>query len=300
LKAVDLEIRTGEFFSLLGPSGCGKSTLLRILAGLETPTTGDITLDDKKILGWNPQDRPFHMVFQKYALFPHMTVFDNVAYGLRLRKTPKSEIKERVTEALDLVGLKSFAERWPDTLSGGQAQRVALARALINRPKVLLLDEPLSALDKQMRQTMQIELKKLQRRLNITFIFVTHDQEEALSLSDRVCVMNSGAIEQIATPEELYLHPATPFVSEFIGTINKTPDGYVRPENLRLSTERGRWEGALEQKIFKGTHYTFVLQCTFGTMQVMQELKSEFAATNLGQRTFINCDDKDIVKLGGE
>lgn len=217
LKNVSLEIRDGELFSLLGPSGCGKTTLLRIVAGFEEPSSGQIFWDDVRIDCIKPQDRPFNMVFQKYAFFPHLNVFANVAYGLQVKGADKKAIRERVTEALSLVGLGDFHHRMPETLSGGQAQRVALARAVVNKPKILLLDEPLSALDQKMREHMQTELRELQRRVGITFIFVTHDQEEAMALSDRVAVMNKGRLEQVSTPQELYSQPQTLFVAQFIG-----------------------------------------------------------------------------------
>jgi spermidine/putrescine transport system ATP-binding protein len=227
LSQVNLEIRDGEFFSLLGPSGCGKTTLLRIIAGFESASSGQILWDNLPLGGIKPQDRPFNMVFQKYALFPHMTVFDNVAYGLRVKNVDSSTLKDRVEEALSLVGLSDFRERLPETLSGGQAQRVALARAVVNKPKILLLDEPLSALDQKMRERMQTELRELQRRVGITFIFVTHDQEEAMALSDRIAVFNKGLVEQVSTPEGLYSKPETLFVAQFIGSSGSL-SGHVR------------------------------------------------------------------------
>lgn len=217
---VDLHIRAGEFVSLLGPSGCGKTTLLRMIAGFEEPDCGDIMLGHESILGMAPNKRPVNTVFQSYALFPHMTVAENVAYGLRQKKTPKAELGRRVGEALRLTRMESFANRDPKMLSGGQQQRVALARALVNRPKVLLLDEPMSALDRKLREEMQVELKLIQLELGITFVCVTHDQGEALSMSDRVVVMRQGAVEQVGTPSEIYQRPATAFVAGFIGTQN--------------------------------------------------------------------------------
>jgi spermidine/putrescine transport system ATP-binding protein len=217
---VDLDIRAGEFLSLLGPSGCGKTTLLRMIAGFEEPDGGDILLDGSSIVGLPPNKRPVNTVFQSYALFPHMTVAENVAYGLRQQRTPKAEIGRRVGDALRLARMESFADRNPKNLSGGQQQRVALARALVNRPKVLLLDEPMSALDRKLREEMQVELKLIQLHLGITFVFVTHDQEEALSMSDRVVVMRDGAIQQLGTPAEIYKSPANSFVAGFIGKQN--------------------------------------------------------------------------------
>jgi spermidine/putrescine transport system ATP-binding protein len=221
LSELNLKINEGEFFSLLGSSGCGKTTLLRILAGFESPDSGDLRLNSESIINWSAQKRPFNMVFQRYALFPHYTVFDNVAFGLRMKKVSESEVKSRVQSALELTNLRGLAERWPETLSGGQAQRVALARALVNQPKVLLLDEPLSALDLKMREHMQTELRELQKRLGLTFIYVTHDQEEAFALSDRVAVMNKGCIEQIGSPTELYLEPESLYSARFVGDMSE-------------------------------------------------------------------------------
>jgi spermidine/putrescine transport system ATP-binding protein len=220
VERVDLQIAEGEFFSLLGPSGCGKTTTLRMIAGFEEPTNGQILLHGRDMVGVPPFRRDVNMVFQQYALFPHMDVFENVAFGLRRKKVDKAEITRRVAEALALVELEGREKRRPRQLSGGQQQRVALARALVNRPRALLLDEPLGALDLKLRQAMQLELKRIQREVGITFVYVTHDQEEALTMSDRLVVMNAGRIEQLGSPRELYEHPATRFVANFIGTSN--------------------------------------------------------------------------------
>jgi len=220
VEHVDLRIAEGEFFSLLGPSGCGKTTTLRMIAGFEEPSAGRILLHGRDMVGVPPFRRDVNMVFQQYALFPHMDVFENVAFGLRRKKVDKDEIKRRVAEALSLVELQGRETRKPRQLSGGQQQRVALARALVNRPRALLLDEPLGALDLKLRQAMQLELKRIQREVGITFVYVTHDQEEALTMSDRLVVMNAGRIEQLGNPRELYEHPATRFVANFIGTSN--------------------------------------------------------------------------------
>jgi spermidine/putrescine transport system ATP-binding protein len=220
VEHVDLRIAEGEFFSLLGPSGCGKTTTLRMVAGFEEPTSGQILLHGRDVVGVPPFRRDVNMVFQQYALFPHMDVFENVAFGLRRKKVDKGEIKRRVAETLALVELEGREKRKPRQLSGGQQQRVALARALVNRPRALLLDEPLGALDLKLRQAMQLELKRIQREVGITFVYVTHDQEEALTMSDRLVVMNAGRIEQLGSPRELYEHPATRFVANFIGTSN--------------------------------------------------------------------------------
>lgn len=226
LKKFDLTIYDGEFFTLLGPSGCGKTTVLRMIAGLESADVGEIRLAGEEISQLPAEQRPVNTVFQSYALFPHMSVFDNVAFGLKMSGVAKHEITPRVTEALEMVRLGDFANRKPAQLSGGQQQRVAIARAVVNRPKLLLLDESLSALDYKLRQQMQLELKRLQRKLGITFVYVTHDQEEALSMSDRVVVMNKGIVQQLGTPREIYENPANLFVAKFIGEINQL-DGEI-------------------------------------------------------------------------
>ena len=217
LHGVNLSIAEGEFFSLLGPSGCGKTTLLRIIAGLESATEGKILLNGERVDTLSAAERPFNMVFQKYALFPHMTVAENVAYGLKIKKKSKEEIMVRVNAALSMVEMLSFRDRRPETLSGGQAQRVAIARALVNEPKVLLLDEPLSALDQKLREHMQKELRSLQRHLGLTFIYVTHDQEEALAMSDRIGIMNKGELVQVSSPREVYENPESIFAAQFLG-----------------------------------------------------------------------------------
>ena len=220
VRDLHVAIAEGEFFSLLGPSGCGKTTTMRIVAGFEEPTAGTVSLHGTDVTNVPPHKRDVNMVFQSYALFPHMTVFDNVAFGLRRKNTPKKEVTDRVTDILGVVGLDGYAKRRPRQLSGGQQQRVALARALVNRPRALLLDEPLGALDLKLRQAMQIELKRIQREVGITFVYVTHDQGEALTMSDRIAVMNEGVIEQLAAPRDIYEHPKTRFVAGFIGTSN--------------------------------------------------------------------------------
>ncbi len=217
------DIRRGEFFSMLGPSGCGKTTTLRMIAGFEQPTSGEVRLEGKDVSRVPPYKRHVNTVFQQYALFPHMTVWDNVAFGLKAKKVPKAEISPRVNEMLEVVRLTDFAERKPAQMSGGQQQRVALARALVNYPSALLLDEPLGALDLKLRQAMQLELKRIQREVGITFIFVTHDQEEALTMSDRIAVMSEGRVEQIGSPEEIYHRPESVFVAGFIGMANLLP-----------------------------------------------------------------------------
>jgi len=217
---VSLQIEDGEFFSLLGPSGCGKTTCLRMIAGFELPTEGEVNIRGKAMGDTPPFKRPVNTVFQNYALFPHMTIFENIAFGLEMQKVPRSEIKTRVKEALEMVRLPQLADRKPRQLSGGQQQRIALARALVNRPQVLLLDEPLSALDLKLRKAMQLELKDLQHQVGITFIFVTHDQEEAITMSDRIAVMSDGVVQQVGAPVEIYEHPQNRFVADFIGETN--------------------------------------------------------------------------------
>src|SRR5258708_21309404 len=220
VRQMDLQIREGEFFSLLGPSGCGKTTTMRMIAGFEEPSTGTVWLHGKDVTADAPNKRDVNMVFQSYALFPHMDVFENVAFGLRRRQVPKNEITSKVGEMLHIVDLSGRENRRPRELSGGQQQRVALARALVNRPRALLLDEPLGALDLKLRQAMQVELKRIQREVGITFVYVTHDQNEALTMSDRIAVMNDGIIEQLGSPRDIYEHPASRFVAGFIGTSN--------------------------------------------------------------------------------
>ena len=220
LDDISLVISQGEFITLLGSSGCGKTTTLRIIAGLEQPDEGSVWLDGREVTGLEPNQRDVNTVFQNYALFPHMNVAENIGYGLKLKKVPKAEIKKKVSRMLELVQLEGYEKRKPSELSGGQKQRVAIARALVNNPKVLLLDEPLGALDLQLRRAMQIELKHLQKKLGITFIYITHDQEEAINMSDRIAVMKGGRIEQMGTPDEIYNHPKTSYVATFVGNAN--------------------------------------------------------------------------------
>ncbi len=261
VKAVDrvsIDIQDGEFFSMLGPSGSGKTTCLRLIAGFEQPSAGSIRIHGEEAVGLAPYQRDVNTVFQDYALFPHMNVLDNVAYGLKVKGVGKGERHSRAEEALALVALDGYGTRKPAQLSGGQRQRVALARALVNRPRVLLLDEPLGALDLKLREQMQGELKKLQRQLGITFIFVTHDQTEALSMSDRVAVFNKGRIEQVDSPRNLYMKPATAFVAEFVGTSNVLRGALaerltgqslpfsIRPEHIRFADDQPLASGELE------------------------------------------------------
>lgn len=249
LTQINLNLKGGEFFSLLGPSGCGKTTLLRILAGFESASSGQILWKGKSVLEVAPQSRPFNMVFQRHALFPHMSVGENVGFGLRMKKVSEQEIKKKTEEMLGLVQLDGFEKRFPSTLSGGQSQRVALARALINEPEILLLDEPLSALDLQLRSHMQTELRRIQRQLGITFIYVTHDQEEALALSDRVAVMKAGVLQQVSDPHKLYSEPQTAFAARFVGNhclvVGQIQNFNGETNHVEFKTKEGhQWKGS--------------------------------------------------------
>jgi putative spermidine/putrescine transport system ATP-binding protein len=280
VDGVDLEVREGEFFSMLGPSGSGKTTCLRMIAGFEAPTEGRVELGGRDVTRLAPYERDVNTVFQDYALFPHMSVLENVEYGLRVKKVPRAERTERANDALAMVQLSAFGDRKPSQLSGGQRQRVALARALVNHPRVLLLDEPLGALDLKLRQAMQIELKEIQRRVGLTFLYVTHDQEEALTMSDRLAVFGRGRIEQVGTPAEVYERPATGFVAGFVGTSNVlsgdvaevltgSPEAFtIRPEKIHMgeiSASAGPQEctvtGHVEEVVYIGalTKYTVAL-----------------------------------------
>ena len=297
LRGIDLDIHDKEFVTLLGPSGCGKTTTLRIIGGFETPDEGEVIFDGVRINDVPPYKRQVNTVFQKYALFPHLNVYDNVAFGLRLQKVPEDEIRERVKEMLQMTGLKGFEARRPDTLSGGQQQRVAIARALVNKPRVLLLDEPLGALDLKLRKDMQNELKRIQHATGITFIYVTHDQEEALSMSDTVVVMAEGCIQQIGTPTDIYNEPVNAFVADFIGESNildgvmladgkarfsgatfdcvdggfeknEAVDIVVRPEDVDVvPVDKGMLEGTVSSVTFKGDYYEIIVDvCNFKWM----------------------------------
>ena len=272
VTGIDLDIYEGEFITLLGPSGSGKTTVLRMIAGFEKPDAGSISLSGKNVSQLPPYERDVNTVFQDYALFPHMNVLSNIEYGLRVKGVAKAERLERASEALHQVRLEGYGERKPSQLSGGQRQRVALARALVNRPSVLLLDEPLGALDLKLREQMQIELKALQRAVGITFIFVTHDQEEALTMSDRIAVFNQGKIEQLGTPREIYNSPRSSFVSEFVGQTNKIQIAdekiNIRPEYITISNthiEDSRVaKGVLKDIIFVGATTRYLVETDFG------------------------------------
>jgi putative spermidine/putrescine transport system ATP-binding protein len=308
---IDLEVGIGEFFTMLGPSGSGKTTTLRMIAGFEEPDRGTVSLRGQVVNGRAPYDREVNTVFQDYALFPHMSVADNVAYGMKVKKVPKADRKRRAAEALDMVRLPGYGERMPSELSGGQRQRVALARAIVNRPKVLLLDEPLGALDLKLREQMQTELKTIQQEVGITFVYVTHDQDEALTMSDRVAVFNDGRIEQVGTPEEIYERPATPFVAGFVGVSNSLErDGRtltIRPEKIRIFGEGESSNGLVTETgtvrfvAYAGMVTRFVVGLDRGgELQVVrQNLETTSAEVNesLGQRVTIGWRPEHAVPI---
>lgn len=262
LQGINLTIRQGEFVTLLGASGCGKTTTLRIIAGLEQPDSGSVWLEGQDVTALEPNQRDVNTVFQNYALFPHMNVADNIGYGLKIRKAPKAEIKKKVKEMLELVQLEGYEKRKPSELSGGQKQRVAIARALANNPRVLLLDEPLGALDLQLRRTMQLELKRLQKKLGITFIYITHDQEEAINMSDRIVVMNQGQFEQIGTPDEIYNHPKTSYVAAFVGNANILKGTVAEKNGHHIKVKLGDEMASIvtEEKVNVGENVTVALR----------------------------------------
>ena len=278
LRDISLSIASGEFLTILGESGSGKTTLLRLIAGFENLNSGEIWMDGERIDPLPPFKRPVNTVFQQYALFPHLSIFENVAYGLRVKQVNEKEIGPRVESALTKMRMESFAKRMPSTLSGGQQQRIALARAIVNQPKLLLLDEPLSALDAHLRRQMQVELKSLQRELGITFIFVTHDQEEAMALSDRIALMRNGKLEQVDSPREIYAHPATPYAAQFIGDTNLISEMEklkwvpsegtklfsLRPEKIRFSSSSKsaiRFRGRIRNRTYEGATELFEIEC---------------------------------------
>ena len=262
LQGINLTIRQGEFVTLLGASGCGKTTTLRIIAGLEQPDSGNVWLEGQDVTALEPNQRDVNTVFQNYALFPHMNVADNIGYGLKIRKAPKAEIKKKVKEMLELVQLEGYEKRKPSELSGGQKQRVAIARALANNPRVLLLDEPLGALDLQLRRTMQLELKRLQKKLGITFIYITHDQEEAINMSDRIVVMNQGQFEQIGTPDEIYNHPKTSYVAAFVVNANILKGTVAEKNGHHIKVKLGDEMASIdtEEKVNVGENVTIALR----------------------------------------
>lgn len=308
LSGINLTIEKGEFVTLLGASGCGKTTTLRIIAGLEQPDEGSVWLEGQNVTDLEPNQRDVNTVFQNYALFPHMNVADNIGYGLKIRKVPKTEIRKKVKEMLELVQLEGFEKRKPSELSGGQRQRVAIARALANNPRVLLLDEPLGALDLQLRRTMQLELKRLQKKLGITFIYITHDQEEAINMSDRIVVMNQGRFEQIGTPDEIYNHPKTSYVATFVGNANILKGSLVgmegtvalRRENI-LIDETGEGEpsriwypATVKEKNFAAGQLRVLLVLADGT-EITASRFGMNANIQPGQQLRWSFDPKDAV-----
>ena len=325
LKDINLYINQGEFLTLLGPSGCGKTTLLRMIAGFLQPDSGSILLDGKDLEGTSPYERPLNTVFQRYALFPHLDVYDNIAFGLKLKKVPREEIDKRVRRVLKLVAMSDYEDRDVETLSGGQQQRIAIARAIVNQPKVLLLDEPLAALDLKMRKDMQIELKEMHKQLGITFIYVTHDQEEALTLSDTVVVMNEGRIQQIGTPTDIYNEPVNSFVADFIGESNilngtmirdrkvsfighdfdcvdegfgeNVPvDVVVRPEDIYFTDDpvRTQFTAKVKSCIFKGVHYEMYVDTDTGNELMIQDYDAYPVDSMVN--LYIEPDDIQVMK----
>ena len=325
LEDINLYIRRGEFLTLLGPSGCGKTTLLRMIAGFLQPDEGSILMEGKELAGIPPHERPLNTVFQRYALFPHLDVYDNIAFGLKLKKVPEDEIEKRVRRVLKLVAMSDYEDRDVDTLSGGQQQRIAIARAIVNQPKVLLLDEPLAALDLKMRKDMQTELKEMHKKLGITFIYVTHDQEEALTLSDTIVVLNEGRIQQIGTPVDIYNEPVNSFVADFIGESNilngtmirdrrvafmghefdcvdegfgeNVPvDVVVRPEDIYFTTEESKTQFTAKVKscTFKGVHYEMFVDTDTGNELMIQDYDAYPVDSIV--RLYIDPDDIQVMK----
>ncbi|MGD8189660.1 ABC transporter ATP-binding protein [Brevibacillus ginsengisoli] len=336
VKGLDVDIYQGEFLTLLGPSGCGKTTTLRMIAGFEHPTSGEILLDGKNVANLPPNKRDINTVFQNYALFPHMTLKENIGYGLKMKGVSKSEINERVQDALRIVQMEAYASRKPRELSGGQQQRIAVARAIVNNPKVLLLDEPLGALDLKLRKQMQLELKHLQQRLGITFIYVTHDQEEALTMSDRVAVMNNGFIEQIAPPTEIYNRPQTRFVADFIGetnllkgTIKSSRESgsqveiegilfhipqeikeegnnkeivlSIRPELISvgktMAEGKAGLQGRVSELVFVGAAYKMIVKLSRGSEVVVVQSAASSSVFQPGEDVFLSWESNQAVVL---
>jgi putative spermidine/putrescine transport system ATP-binding protein len=304
VAGIDLEIADGEFFSMLGPSGSGKTTVLRMIAGFELPTAGTVALSGRDVTRLAPFERDVNTVFQDYALFPHMTVLENVEYGLKVRKVGRKDRRARAVDALASVRLEGFESRKPSEMSGGQRQRVALARALVNRPKVLLLDEPLGALDLKLREQMQVELKQIQRDVGITFVFVTHDQDEALTMSDRVAVFDAGRIAQVGTPEQVYEQPATPFVAGFVGTSNlvgKRGTYSVRPEKISLS-ETGI-PGVVAEVIYAGPVTRYVVDLDAGARMTVVEQNQRTGTAALaelrGKPVHLTWLEEHVIEIPG-
>ena len=325
LDNINLDIKRGEFVTLLGPSGCGKTTLLRMLAGFMQPDSGSIAMEDKDILSMPPHQRPLNTVFQRYALFPHLNVYENIAFGLKLKKVESKEIDKRVRKALKMVSMTDYEDRDVNSLSGGQQQRVAIARAIVNQPQVLLLDEPLAALDLKMRKDMQMELKQMHEALGITFIYVTHDQEEALTLSDTIVVMSEGKIQQIGTPIDIYNEPVNSFVADFIGESNilngtmikdkevefighkfecvdagfgenTAVDVVIRPEDIYIvgNVENADFTGVVKSCIFKGVHYEMFVETDNGFELMIQDYNAFEEGTKVGM--FIKPSDIHVMR----
>jgi spermidine/putrescine transport system ATP-binding protein len=336
VKEMSLEVKEGEFLTILGPSGCGKTTTLRMIGGFENPTAGNILLEGEHVENKQPYELNMNTVFQNYALFPHMNVYENIAYGLKIKKVKKSEISIKVKEMLTLVQLNGYEKKMPKHLSGGQKQRVAIARALINNPKVLLLDEPLGALDLKLRKQMQIELKRLQKKLDITFIYVTHDQEEALNMSDRIVVMNEGIIEQVGTPEEIYEKPKTRFVADFIGESNifealvekvygnkavlnigqsniiiensnlekgNTEIISLRPEKIKYTTNAENdfnIKGIVKERSYVGAAVKFIVILPNDQEIIISDYEKKSNILEVGTEVFLYWKEKDLVFIGSE
>jgi spermidine/putrescine transport system ATP-binding protein len=299
LKSISLDICEGEFLTILGPSGCGKTTTLRIVAGFEQPSSGSVLIDNEEVATKAPYERNVNTVFQSYALFPHMNIFDNIAFGLNLKKVPKEEIKNRVKKMLKTVQMEGYENRMPDQLSGGQKQRVAIARAIINNPKVLLLDEPLGALDLKLRKQMQVELKHLQQKLGITFVYVTHDQEEALTMSDRICVMNKGQIEQLGTPDEIYERPRTKFVADFIGETNlfEGKTLHVDNEKAMIELNDGQQVCINDNNLVKGESVCFAVRPERLKLKAAPESGDSWIKARLKERIYIGSALRTILTL---
>ncbi|WP_272491117.1 ABC transporter ATP-binding protein [Paenibacillus apiarius] len=301
---LSLTIDEGEFLTLLGPSGCGKTTILRMIAGFEQPTTGEIRLDGENVTDLPPNKRNLNLVFQHYALFPHMTVEQNIQFGLKMKKIPQAEQRERIAEAIRLTQLTPLAKRYPHQLSGGQQQRVAIARAIANHPKVLLLDEPLGALDLQLRKNLQGELKQLQRNLGITFVYVTHDQEEAMMMSDRIVIMNNGRVEQVGSPKDIYERPETLFAATFVGENNVFHKDHmfaVRPEKIRVTAEPedGRKSGIIQDIVYLGNIHKLIVHLAHEQTNVTAALDfTDERKWEIGQRVGVNWNAQDEVMIG--
>ena len=303
LNQISLSVKSGEFLTLLGPSGCGKTTFLRCISGLENPDQGEILFNGQSILGFSAQERPFHMVFQRYALFPHMTVSENIEFSLKNRKVDAGTRKKRVAELLELMQLPDFGDRKPASLSGGQAQRIALARALADQPKMLLLDEPFSALDEKIRVQLRGELKSLQKKLGLTFLFVTHDQQEALQMSDRIALFNSGGIEQLGTPEQLFFSPKTIFAAEFLGQKNLISKDqklarYLNPEKIQLN---GYGEhkiiGQIELASIAGPYCEIWLKDSSGKLWLAYADSSTGQKINVGEAATFSFNNADVISI---